>query len=128
MKHLLIGFSAAALLAGSAQAAVVTEKQNRGIVRLARGEPLTLILEANGTTGYEWQIVERPRNLKRVSQTYLSLKQAPGAPAAVGAGGRQQFTFKPLAKGRGTLRLVYRQSWNGGDSSADTYRLTVITR
>ena len=129
-KYILTALCASVtmLIAASVQAAVLGEKQNGQTVTLAKGEPLTLMLGSNGTTGFEWQIVELPRNLKRSGQTYLAPEQAAGAPAMAGAGGQQRFTFVPRAKGRGILRLFYRQPWDRRTAPLERYRLTVITR
>jgi predicted secreted protein len=107
---------------------VVTLAQHDRTIRLARGETLTVRLESNGTTGYQWEIASLPRNLRRVSDSYEAPKQGRGASAVAGAGGNQIFVFKGAAVGRGTLRLVYRQPWNRKDPPERSFRLIVITR
>ena len=107
---------------------LVTEAQNRQTVSLARTAALTLRLEANATTGYEWQIVALPRNLKLVAASYETPPQTPGAPQIAGAGGAQRFDFKVVGTGRGTVRLVYRQPWNRNVRPDRTFQMSVVTR
>jgi inhibitor of cysteine peptidase len=107
---------------------VITEAQNRQTITLGRTTTLILRLEANSTTGYEWQIVMLPRNLKLVATAYEAPAQAPSAPLVAGAGGAQRLAFKAVAAGRGTLRLVYRQPWNRGARPERTFQVTVLTR
>jgi predicted secreted protein len=119
---------AAPLQAATAAGPVVTLAQHDRTIRLARGETLTLRLESNGTTGYQWEIASLPRNLRRVSDSYEAPNQGRGASAVAGAGGNQIFVLKGAAAGRGTLRLVYRQPWNRKDPPERSFRLIVITR
>ena len=107
---------------------VITEAQNRQAVTLPRNATLTLRLEANGTTGYEWQIVNLPRNLKLVGTAYDAQAQPPAAPQIAGAGGAQRLTFKAVAAGRGALRLIYRQPWNPTARPERSFRISVLTR
>ncbi len=119
---------AAPLQAAGASGPVVTLAQHDRPIRLARGETLTLRLESNGTTGYQWEIVSFPRNVRRVGDRYEAPPQGPGPSPIAGAGGNQIFTFKAAAPGRGTLRLVYRQPWNRQERPEQSFRLVVVIR
>ena len=107
---------------------VINEAQNRQTVTLARTATLTLRLQANGTTGYEWKIVALPRNLKLVSSAYEASPQASDAPRIAGGGGAQRFTFKAVGVGRGTMRLAYRQAWNPNARPDQTFQVSIVTR
>jgi predicted secreted protein len=124
----LLGLAMAVpLQAGAAAGPVVTLAQHDRTIRLARGETLTLRLESNGTTGYQWEIASLPSNLRRISDSYDASTQK-RVSAVAGAGGNQVFVLKGAAAGRGTLRLVYRQPWNRKDPPDRSFRLVVVTR
>jgi inhibitor of cysteine peptidase len=118
----------APLGAATAAGPVVTQAEDGRTIRLPRGETLTLRLESNGTTGYQWEVAALPRNLKRVGDTYEALGQGRGRSAVAGAGGVQILTFKRAATGRGTLRLVYRQPWDREARPEGRFQLVVVAQ
>ena len=95
-------------------------------VEIAAGGSLTVTLESNPTTGFQWELTEVTDQtvLKYESQEY----QEPGAGAPVGAGGKEVWTFKALEKGRSTISMEYRRSWEEGVAPAKTFTLTVVVK
>ncbi|PIU55633.1 MAG: hypothetical protein COS88_04045 [Chloroflexi bacterium CG07_land_8_20_14_0_80_51_10] len=80
------------------------------------GQLITISLEANATTGFEWQAEFDDSFLKLIKDEYeppLAAEEN-GKPIA-GAGGRQTFEFEALKKGTTGVTLVYKQPWEGGD-------------
>ena len=106
----------------------VTQHHNGKSLSLARGDTLRVELEANGTTGFGWEVAELPRNLKRASDRYDAPRWETSGPPIAGQGGTQRFTFAAKAGGRGTLRLAYRQPWDRKARPARSFRLWVVVR
>ena len=126
---LALAFLAAAPVAGAPPAVrTVTQHQNGQSLSLARGDTLRVELEANGTTGYGWEVAELPRNLRHASDRYEASAPQASGPPIVGQGGTQHFTFTAKAAGRGTLRLAYRQPWDRKARPSRSFRLSVVVR
>ena len=95
-----------------------------GAVDLAVGERATLELEANPTTGYQWEPSAEPDAavVKVVSDTYVA-----GGSDAMGAGGTQRIVVEGVAAGTTTLELRYVRPWESDTPPAETasYQITV---
>lgn len=73
------------------------------------GKTFTIALDANPTTGYSWtQNVANPAIVAYVSDVYAAEQRDP---QVVGGGGTTTFTFKAVAQGTTTIKLVYARSW-----------------
>jgi inhibitor of cysteine peptidase len=75
-------------------------------IEVRPGEEFTLILQANPTTGYHWEIVKGSldENLVQfVNQEY----QSSSDPGLVGGGGVDLWTFKALKPGETKITLGY---------------------
>lgn len=75
-------------------------------------EPLTpqtvsIVLEANPTTGYSWRI-EQSEELFKIDSTYAGNKHAEGM---VGVGGAETFTLTPLKSGKTEVTLTFARPW-----------------
>jgi predicted secreted protein len=101
----------------------VTEAQNGSTIVLPRGGELIVALKGNRTTGYYWQVKDRPAFLSAPAELYV---QDPAAPGMVGVGGTERFTFRAIGAGRGTLRLD--QVGAGGRGVAERWRAEVVVR
>lgn len=95
-----------------------------GPVELAVGASATLELEANPTTGYQWEPSSEPDAavIKIVSDTYVA-----GGSDAMGAGGTQRIVIEGVAAGTTTLALRYVRPWETDVAPAETasYEVTV---
>ena len=95
-------------------------------VEIAVGGSLTVTLESNPTTGFEWELTEI------ADQTVLAEAghefKAPGAGAPVGTGGEEVWTFKALKEGTTELSMEYSKPWEGGEKAAKTFNLTVLVK
>lgn len=105
----------------------LTEAANGSAVTLARGETLALRLRSNATTGYRWQVAERPQWLRAAGDSYEGPRPGPGGEVANGAGGAQLLRFVAEGAGEGTLRLEYR---GPGEAArvAGTFQLQITAR
>lgn len=95
-----------------------------GPVALGVGERATLVLDANPTTGYQWEPATEPDAavMKIVSDTYEA-----GGSDAMGAGGTQRIVIEGVAAGTATLELRYVRPWEADAPPAETasYAVTV---
>ena len=103
----------------------VDESQSGQQVEIASGGTLTVTLESNKTTGFEWE-------LKSVGDT--SVLQSQGgtynAPDSemVGAGGEEVWTFKAIKPGTSSISMEYSKPWEGGTKAEKTFDLTVVVK
>ena len=72
------------------------------------GQSFTITLEANKTTGYEWQLAKPldKRMVKLIGSEYLVDKTG-----LIGAGGKQVWVFKALKKGKTNIYMRYVRPW-----------------
>ena len=71
---------------------------------VATGKTFTLVLEANPTTGYEWNLAETldPARVELLDATYRSCR-----PVTTGSGGRSIWKFRAVDPGETTIQLGY---------------------
>lgn len=94
-------------------------------IQLAKGAELSVALEGNPTTGYDWKVPEAlPAQLVAKSDTLESTAD----PGVVGAGGVRVFTYTATATGTGVLELEYVRSWEKGVPPLETFTLTVVVK
>lgn len=107
--------------ASSDDGPVVTEP---GPVSLEVGGRATLELEANPTTGYQWELSAEPDTsiVTIVSDTFV----APDS-SAMGAGGTQRMVVEGVAPGTTSIDLRYVRPWETDAEPAETatFELTV---
>ena len=85
---------------------LITQADNGGVVSVANGADVEVVLPCNPTTGYQWEVVENNETLL----TFVSSSYTPDSDAT-GSGGLYRFLFKAAAVGQARLRLVYKRSW-----------------
>lgn len=90
----------------------LTQADNGKAYAVKVGDIIQVVIAGNPTTGFAWAA-------ELTAQDAAVLEQV-GEPAyeenatdqdIVGAGGTYTFTFKALAEGQATLRLVYERAW-----------------
>lgn len=88
-----------------------------GPITLTIGGRATIELEANRTTGYEWEPTSAPDTdiVKIVGDTYV-----PPGTTRVGAPGVQRIVLEGVATGITTLSLGYVRPWEQGVAPAET--------
>lgn len=89
------------------------------------GDEFVLTLESNPTTGYRWQLAEKPDEniVKLVSSEY----KATGT-KLVGAGGNDVWTFRAEGKGKTTINLIYVRPWEKDAPPAKTAAVIIIVQ
>lgn len=74
-----------------------------------QGETFEITLVANGTTGFNWDLVEIDTSFVLwTGSEYVADDNAEGM---VGIGGTAVFRFQAVGSGATELKLVYRRSW-----------------
>jgi inhibitor of cysteine peptidase len=95
-----------------------------GPVKLGVGERATIELEANPSTGYQWEPTTEPDAavVRVVSDTYTA-----GPSDRVGAAGTQKIVVEGVAAGNTTLELGYVRPWETDTAPAETatFEITV---
>ena len=86
------------------------------------GETITIELCSNPTTGYKWKYETIGKIiLKETSYKFIE----PGDAEAVGASGKEVWTFEVVETGKTELRMEYTRPWEGGEQAEWTYNVTV---
>ena len=94
---------------------------------VAVGGLLTVTLESNATTGFEWELANITDETV-LEQAGEQEYKAPAGEGVVGAGGAEVWTFKALKKGKSTISMEYRRPWEEGVEPAQTFALTVVVK
>jgi Predicted secreted protein len=82
------------------------------------GQEFIIALDANPTTGYNWEESYDDTVLSLVEKKYNPDEKAPGL---VGSGGTQCFQFKALKKGTTEITLTYKRSWETGSAEQKVF-------
>jgi predicted secreted protein len=75
---------------------------------VAPGERFTIVLDANRSTGFRWEIA-RPFDAAVVALVDTTYQEEPNA--APGQGGKEVWTFDAVAPGWTKIQLAYRRPW-----------------
>jgi len=85
-------------------------------------------LEANHTTGFQWQLANNSDGAVLELADYEYEPSEAALAGIYGAGGQEVWTFKALKTGKSTITLEYSQPWEGGMKAAKTFVLTVVVK
>ena len=77
------------------------------------GDTMTVALDANATTGYEWASSIEGEAVKAVGDEYKAETSSDGK---AGAGGVHTFTYQAEGSGEATITLKYARSWEASDA------------
>ena len=104
----------------------VDESYDGKQVEIAADGTLTVTLESNQTTGFQWELtsISDQNVLEKQSNTY----EAPEDTGMVGAPGKEVWTFKALKKGTSTISMEYSRPWDDGEKGAETFTLNVVVK
>jgi len=93
---------------------------------VAVGGTLTVTLESNPTTGFEWAlvIITDETVLEEEGHAFM----APEAKAPPGTGGEEVWTFTALKEGKSTISMEYRRPWEEDVEPDKVFVLTVVVK
>jgi inhibitor of cysteine peptidase len=104
-------------------------------IKLKVGASKTIVLPANPSTGYSWQVRELVAQDRKVVDVegpeYKSSEHEHGR-LMVGSGGHEHWTFRGVQKGVVRLLFEYLRKWDpesvvkAGSFSPREYRITVV--
>lgn len=116
---------AAAATAGEKHETVMVLSNPARPLTVPRGETFTIVVAANPTTGYGWQLAEPldGRVLQLVTTEYQN-----AASALDGAGGREIWRFVALQAGTTTIALKYVRPWEKDRPPAKKAVFTVMVQ
>ena len=78
------------------------------VFNVSVGEEITITLESNPSTGYQWQFGYDSEKLEFVSQEFVVTSKDINL---VGAPGAEMFVFKALAQGESEITFLYLRPW-----------------
>ncbi len=94
------------------------------LVYVTVGEEFTVSLASNPTTGFGWTLVSAlPYWLEQTDYQFIAL---PSAPGMTGAGGFEEWTYRPKAVASTILLYEYAQPWAGNVPPAETHSVLVM--
>jgi len=80
-------------------------KKTHRSIQVRNGEPFVIDLEANPTTGYQWNPSFPAGKLRLVQRVAVP------ASAHLGTAGVERFTFEALESGEVEIRFDYKRAW-----------------
>ena len=89
----------------------------------------TVTLWSNQTTGFSWSEPAFHGDetiFELISHDYITSSEDDEGTQAVGASGKEIWTFKALQKGAVDINMEYSQPWEGGEKAAFSFFLHVI--
>ena len=94
-------------------------------VQLSVGQLLVLTLASNATTGYSWTLAQNSDEsvLAKIENKYIAPQTT-----LIGAGGKEEWTFKALKTDISIISMEYRRPWETDTPPAQTFDLTVVVR
>jgi len=112
------------LLAGCEKRVKVDAEMNGRSIELASGQLMTLKLDSNPTTGYDWDLVEVDSAILR---QVGDVDYKPGS-ILTGSGGVNTYTFEAVASGTTRLKLIYHRAWELNSPPLETFILDVVVK
>ena len=82
-----------------------TYGKNNNVIKTKVGEIFSIELESNATTGYQWKESFDEKKVKLIDKKF----DLPSS--AIGASGKETFTFEALSEGTSTIQLDYKRPW-----------------
>jgi inhibitor of cysteine peptidase len=101
---------------------VFSEKDNGRLVQVPRGSKVTIQLEENPTTGYQW-IVNGIDEIFLVPEGDAFLT---GDQMGLGAGGVRRFFFRAKGTGCTSLSLINRRGWESDNEGIAVFKLALL--
>jgi inhibitor of cysteine peptidase len=106
---------------GSVADLVFSEKDNGALVQVPRSSKVTIELEENPTTGFQW-IVNGLDEIFFVPEGDAFLI---GDQMGLGAGGVRRFFFRAKGTGCTSLSLINKRAWDSDNEAIGSFKLAV---
>lgn len=90
---------------------------------VAVGETMEILLDANPSTGYRWELASSLEKIKKpVNKAYDEFRA--GGSHLMGSRGKQVFTLEAQASGQEVLTFVYKRPWET-TSTDEAVKITI---
>lgn len=97
------------------QSLIIVETGDSGAtIDLAMTQQLQIRLAGNRTTGYQWLLIDQTGGILEAVGEAPRYEQASDGGGLLGAGGTENWSWRPLRRGVGLLRFEYRRPWENG--------------
>jgi inhibitor of cysteine peptidase len=104
----------------------VSENDAGSTLEMKEGDSLEIILQANPTTGYRWEVASNDTSvLKNIGIEYQADKVPSGI---VGSGGKTIMRFMAIKEGETFLQLVYRRPFEKDMPPVKKFELNVVVK
>jgi len=104
----------------------VSENDAGSTLEMKAGDSLEIILQANPTTGYRWEVASNDTSvLKNIGIEYQADKVPSGI---VGSGGKTIMRFMAIKEGETFLQLVYRRPFEKDMPPVKKFELIVVVK
>lgn len=125
---LLLGMSLLAACSRDAThtAPLIVESQRQCPVHLSVGQPFTLTLPSNPSTGYRWKVQSNAAEV--LTPLGPEVYSNPEAGGMVGSAGQSTWRFRARQAGEAHLLLVYQQPWDAQAAPAETFDCQLSVR
>lgn len=102
-------------------ALTIKKSDNKKEFSVRIGNEISLRLEENATTGYQWEITRIDYKMVEIEESSFSIEEG----AEIGAGGIRLIRFRPIKQGKTHLSLKLWQSWEGESSVSDWFEFVL---
>jgi predicted secreted protein len=100
---------------------VFSEKDNGALVQVVRGSKVTIELEENPTTGFQWIV----NNLDELFLAPEGDAFLTGDQMGLGAGGVRRFFFRARGSGCTSLSLIQKHAWQSDNQAIGSFKLAL---
>jgi inhibitor of cysteine peptidase len=100
-----------------------SEKDTGSTLEMNTGDTLEIVLEANPTTGYKWEVASVDSSV--LSKTGSEYKADVVPKGIVGSGGKSIHRFEATKIGKTFLKLIYRRPFEKNGAPVKTFEITV---
>ena len=90
------------------------------------GDNLEIVLKANPTTGYKWEVASVDSSI--LSKTGTEYRPDVVPKGIVGSGGTSMNRFRAIKIGKTFLKLIYRRPFEKNVPPVKTFEITVVVK
>jgi len=127
MRSCLIRSFLIVFLMGCAPVTITKNWKDSGSTfKMHSGDNLEIVLKANPTTGYGWEIASFDSTILKNTGTEYKADRVPSG--IVGSGGKSIHRFKVRKTGKTFLKLIYRRPFEKNVPPIETFELTIVVK
>ena len=99
----------------------VTRADHKQTLKAVQGQTITIELEGNPSTGYDWHFTSLNRTLLEL----IDRSDQPRLPQRIGGPALIAFHLKALGHGSTTVKMAYYRSWEGPQKAGGVLEFTL---